>query len=185
MPLILVAHTPIGVSDEWIGANLFALPNWWTFRAEKWCFRAADAVITLSSILEKELFDKGYLLSGTRIWRSVNPYNRPNMPRAAQEPANADDIVTVGMASRMINWKGLRETLSVAKAAHASRLPMQFELCGGMHDDFGRARNDFSQLFDENIVKYLGVLDNAELDVQRANWSCQLHPSPGIISPTP
>ena len=85
----------------------------------------------------------------------------------------------------MINWKGLRETLSVAKAAHASRLPMQFELCGGMHDDFGRARNDFSQLFDENIVKYLGVLDNAELDVQRANWSCQLHPSPGIISPTP
>ena len=85
VPLILVAHTPIGVSDEWIGANLFALPNWWTYRAEKWCFRAADAVITLSSILEKELFDKGYLLSGTRIWRSVNPYNRPNMPRAAQE----------------------------------------------------------------------------------------------------
>ena len=73
VPLILVAHTPIGVSDEWIGANLFALPNWWTYRAEKWCFRAADAVITLSSILEKELFDKGYLLSGTRIWRSVNP----------------------------------------------------------------------------------------------------------------
>ncbi len=64
VPIILVAHTPIRFIDEWNGTEIHRLPNWWTFRAEQWCFKAADAVITLSSMLEEKLRCSNYLDDG-------------------------------------------------------------------------------------------------------------------------
>ena len=175
IPLVICAHTPVGVIEDWIGNNTYRLPQWWTFRAEKWCYLAADAVVTLSGVMERLLHDRGYLNGSVPTRRSVNPYTPAEQYLPA--PANQKRQV-VGMASRMVDWKGLRQVLGVAAAAEAAGLPMVFELCGHTHPDFDRARTDFAALFKSGRVIYLGVLDAPALEERRKTWSCQLHPSP-------
>jgi glycosyltransferase involved in cell wall biosynthesis len=175
VPIVLCAHTPIAIIEEWIGNSLHTLPDWWVYRAERWCFRAADAVVTLSAMMEKQLARRGYLDPEVPLHRSVNPY----LPGAAPfVPRPAGGAVVVGMASRMVDWKGLRQVLTVARAAEEAGLPATFELCGHITPDFERARRDFAALFDSGRVVYLGVLDAAQLGARRAGWTCQLHPSP-------
>lgn len=179
IPLVLCAHTPVGVIEDWIGNNTWRLPDWWTFRAEKWCYLAADAVVTLSGVMERLLTGRGYLDGSVPVIRSANPYSSAAPPLAAPpaDPAHPARQV-VGMASRMVDWKGLRQVLGVAAAAEAAGLPMVFELCGHTHPDFDRAKADFAALFASGRVVYLGVLDTATLEHRRKTWACQLHPSP-------
>lgn len=176
IPLIICAHTPIGVIEDWIGSNVYRLPDWWTFRAEKWCYLAADAVVTLSEVMERLLSSRGYLDGNVPVRRSTNPYLsvKDLLPTAAGFNKNP----VVGMASRMVDWKGLRHILDVAAVAEAAGLPVVFELCGHTHPDFDRARSDYAPLFVSGRVRYLGVLDAAALEERRGTWSCQLHPSP-------
>lgn len=176
IPLIVCAHTPIGVIEHWIGSNTYRLPDWWTFRAEKWCYLAADAVVTLSGVMERLLSSRGYLDGNVPVRRSANPYSSTKDPLPATADHNKRPVV--GMASRMVDWKGLRHFLAVAAAAETAGLPVVFELCGHAHPDFDRARSDFAALFASGRVTYLGVLDAAALEERRGTWSCQLHPSP-------
>jgi glycosyltransferase involved in cell wall biosynthesis len=175
IPLILCAHTPIGLIEDWIGNDTHRLPNWWIYRAEKWCYLAADAVVTLSDAIERILNDRGYLSSSSLVHRAVNPYLPISQPISA--PAIQRTSV-VGMASRMVDWKGLRQTMEAAAAAEAANIPIVFELCGHTHSDFERAKTDYAKLFASGRVKYLGVLNASELDERRKLWTCQLHPAP-------
>ena len=176
VPVILVAHTPVRMIEEWNGQDVHALPNWWTYRAEKWCYLAADAVITLSEMLERQLDAQGYLAAQRPVYRSVNPYISDQPPAAADRPAHQGPLV-VGMASRMVDWKGLREALALAQAAQNAQLPFRLELCGHSHPDFDRARKDFAQLFENGTAVYLGALDARALHKRRQGWDCQIHPS--------
>lgn len=172
VPIVLCAHTPIAIIEDWIGNACDRLPEWWTYRAEKWCFKAADAIITLSDMMETELRDRGYLDPETPVFRALNPYLPDPQVTTPREPGRV-----VGMASRMVNWKGLREVLLCAQRAEAEGLDLSFELCGDTHPDFERARQDFAPLFTSGRVRYLGTLDEAALAEQRRRWLCQLHPS--------
>ncbi|WP_170986329.1 glycosyltransferase [Rhizobium sp. LC145] len=175
VPLLLCAHTPISVIEEWIGIPHYALPNWWTFRAEKWCFKAADAVITLSGMMDSLLEQKGFFATDTIRFRSVNPYlPSPKASIAAQ----AQRSLTVGMASRMVNWKGLPQVISLAEEADRQNLPIVFELCGHITPDYEVFQKSHKELFQSGRVIYLGTLGEDELQEKRAQWACQLHPSP-------
>ncbi|MCA8883969.1 MAG: glycosyltransferase [Rhodobacteraceae bacterium] len=174
VPVLLCAHTPIAVIEEWIGTARNALPDWWTDRAEKWCFRAADGVITLSAMMEDLLRSKGYLTDATRVRRAANPFLGGAAPYAAPQT----EAPVIGMASRMVNWKGLREVLDIAAAADRAGMPMTIELCGDTHADFDRAQADYADLFASGRVSYLGKLAAPDLTARRAGWTCQLHPSP-------
>ncbi|OHV77120.1 hypothetical protein LCM4573_10140 [Rhizobium sp. LCM 4573] len=175
VPLLLCAHTPIGIIEEWIGNSLYALPNWWTYRAEKWCFKAADAVITLSGMMDRLLEQKGYFSTDTIRFRSVNPF----LPsHRASAPERGQRKLTAGMASRMVNWKGLPQVIALAAEAERQKLPIVFELCGHKTPDFEEFLVSKKELFENGRVIYLGTLNEEELQARRQNWDCQLHPSP-------
>ena len=175
VPLLLCAHTPIGIIEEWIGNSLYALPNWWTYRAEKWCFKAADAVITLSGMMERLLEQKGYFATDTVRFRSVNPFLPSHKVSAPQQ---GQRNLTVGMASRMVNWKGLPQVIAMAVEAERQKLPIVFELCGHKTPDYEEFIASRKELFQNGRVVYLGTLSEEELQAKRQNWDCQLHPSP-------
>jgi glycosyltransferase involved in cell wall biosynthesis len=176
VPIILLAHTPVRMIDEWNGREVHTLPNWWTYRAEQWCFKAADAVITLSSMLEEKLRAANYLDDDQTIQRSFNPYITEHKNKEVPRKETSNTLV-VGMASRMINWKGLREALAVAREVKKTGQNIRFEFCGSSTSDFDRARTDFSDVFLSGTVEYLGVLSEQDLNARRQYWSCQIHPS--------
>ncbi len=173
VPILLTAHTPIRVIEEWNSREVNSLPNWWIYRAEKWCYRAADSVIVLSGMLENVLRERGYIDPSQRVFRSTNPYFQAGVT----PQRNRSEILTVGMASRMVNWKGLREALLLARAAEERGKPFRLELCGLSSPDFVRAQNDFRDVFDSGTATYLGTLSQQDLESRRSRWICQIHPS--------
>jgi glycogen(starch) synthase len=174
IPVFLLAHTPIRFIDEWNEMDVHKLPNWWTFRAEQWCYKATDAVITLSTMLEDKLRTANYIGETQIVRRGFNPFIRETARASA---VTKPEVLTVGMASRMVNWKGLREALSLAREADRSGLSMKLELCGGSTPDFDKARNDFAGVFQSGTASYTGMLSEQDLAARRLTWSCQIHPS--------
>ena len=175
IPVLICAHTPVGIIDEWSSGNIHSLPNWWTYRAEKWCCKAADAVITLSSMMECLMRDKGYIDPGQLVDRCSNPF----VSSESMTPGrNCAGTLRIGMASRMVNWKGLTEALAFVRAATRAGQPVILEMCGEETEDFKRARTTFADVFSSGAAVYVGTLSGTELSSKRQEWDCQIHPSP-------
>lgn len=172
VPIILCAHTPISIIEDWIGNSRNQMPEWWTYRAEKWCFRAADCIVVLSKSMELYLRERDYIQLGDVVYYTLNPFIS-----SLERTLPIEKSHTVGMASRMVKWKGLSEVLNLVKRADELNIDINFELCGEGHRDFEKAKIEYSRLFDLEKVKYLGTLKADELADRRRGWLCQLHPS--------
>lgn len=174
VPLLVVAHTPIGMIDDWQGKDLYRLPLWWIYQAEKWCFKAADAVITLSDMMETSLRDEGYLTSDQVVRRALNPYVRKRSPHVRE--ATSDGVRCIGMGSRMIFWKGLREAANLMQTPGSEGYTLH--LCGASSDDLDLLRSTSHKAqFKEQKIVYKGLLHGEDMFTQRAQWLCQIHPS--------
>ncbi len=182
IPITLVAHTPIGVIDEWIGLEPYRSPEWWMYRAEKWCFLACDTVVTYSDMLEKTLRAKGYLPGHVPVARLLNPFSVADIPKRPDQSDAPQPVVV--MASQMLNWKGLPEAINLAQALDAKGSSMRVELLGSNPTLPGKTASQVDlmkaahpDLFANNRLAYKGTLTHGELATQRQSWHCQIHPS--------
>lgn len=181
IPITVVAHTPIAVIDDWIGLEPYRSPEWWMYRAEKWCFLACDAVVTYSDMLENQLRSRGYLPSHVKVTRRPNPFSMQDAAELAGQNAPRSLVV---MASQMLNWKGLPHALSLAHALEESKSPLTVELLGPNPTLPGQSASqvdlmkaDHPHIFATKRIKYKGTLTHEELMEQRRSWYCQIHPS--------
>lgn len=182
IPITLVAHTPIGVIDEWIGLEPYRSPEWWMYRAEKWCFLACDTVITYSDMLENTLRAKGYLPGHVPVVRQLNPFSVSDIVKRPDHIEAPQPVVV--MASQMLNWKGLPHAISLAQALDATGSSMRVELLGSNPTLPGKTASQVDlmkaahpDLFATNRLAYKGTLTHEELATQRKSWHCQIHPS--------
>ncbi|WP_421695216.1 glycosyltransferase [Aestuariivirga sp.] len=174
VPVLICAHTPVGIIDQWNGGDVYALPNWWVYRAEKWCCKAADGIITMSSLVEGLMRERGYIDVDQAVSRSAYPFL---VNQTTREARNSTGELKIGMASRMVDWKGLREALTLVRATETAGQSLVLELCGEVTSDFAHAKRDFADVFSSGRAVYLGNLTGAELNSKRREWDCQIHPS--------
>lgn len=187
LKVLVTAHTPVTMIDEWDKKNIYELPTYFTKCMEQFCFQAADKVISPSHFLKKKLLTE-FLEKEIPIDVIPNPYEKakPNRPleNARARTAHLHDIPDYAIASRLCYWKGIEHALAGFNLYWSNGGLSSLYIYGSDTTYFRNNKsfqetlsNKYRKWIEKGLLKFAGLKEHSEILLIKKHLKALFHPS--------
>ncbi|MEM1867736.1 MAG: glycosyltransferase [Thermosphaera sp.] len=166
VPIIITLHTPKFICDLYDRKNIYRLPDFWIGEMERFCIKAADAIISPSRFLLR-ILDNFIDLPNIPIDVIPHPFDVINIPFLSPLKSRAERIIFFG---RLQYLKGVVQLLEYLRCLWDSGHTFRVDLIGGdtFFDIEGKMMSEyvtqkFSQYFEKGLVFWHGKIHPDEL----------------------
>lgn len=191
LPVLVTAHTPISLINQWSLQSTHRLPDYWIGEMERFCLTAADFVLSPSQYLVERLFED-WGLNRRSIEVVRNPYQAlPEDSRAGRRVSpfgrrsdHTPDSKCYLAASRVQHFKGIPELIEGFRAYWAEGGASSLEIYGAdtYSEVHGQSLTDFlrkryMKYIDSGLLRLGGPIPYDELAERRHACHALIHPS--------
>lgn len=189
LKVLVTAHTPVTMIDEWDKKNIYELPTYFTKYMEQFCFQAADKVISPSAFLKKKLLTE-FLEKDVPIDVVPNPYENPSASLVPKTEASDNtqvqvyDIPDYAIASRVCYWKGIEHALAGFDLYWANGGQSSLYVYGSDTHYFKNNKSltetlstKYSQWIEKGLLKFAGLKEHSEILFIKKHLKALFHPS--------
>ncbi|MFT9331033.1 MAG: glycosyltransferase [Acetobacter persici] len=187
LKVLVTAHTPVTMIDEWDKKNIYELPTYFTKYMEQFCFMAADKVISPSNFLKKKLLTE-FLEKEVPIDVIPNPYEKPFVPSKtgtdAAESSQIHDIPDYAIASRVCYWKGIDHALAGFDLYWSNGGQSSLYVYGSDTHYFKNNQSfketlstKYQKWIEKGLLKFAGLKEHSEILLIKKQLKALFHPS--------
>ena len=186
--IVVTAHTPISLINQWSGEPTHKLPDYWIGEMERFCIKAADTVISPSAFLRHKLVDD-WGAAAREMSVIPNPFRR-DAANLLDHEALFRSTATSGarrrymVASRVHHFKGIPELLSGFEIYWQGGGKSTLTVYGS--DTHSHIHGESLTAFlgrkhrgciEAGLLSFAGSVSPTELDDIRGGCHAQFHPS--------
>ena len=187
LKVLVTAHTPVTMIDEWDKKNIYELPTYFTKYMEQFCFLAADKVISPSNFLKKKLLTE-FLEKDIPIDVVPNPYEKAsikqNLEKEIAYNSHDYDIPDYAIASRVCYWKGIEQALAGFNLYWANDGQSSLYVYGSDTTYFRNNKsfketlsNKYQKWIEKGLLKFAGLKEHSEILFIKKHIKALFHPS--------
>lgn len=163
LPIVLTLHTPKFLCDIYDQAPMYSFPNFWIGEMERFCIKAADAIISPSQYILDEI-SKHLNCTGLKTYVIPNPYKGNNDESLTyKHEIERKEVIFLG---RLQYLKGIIHLLSYFRELWDNGIKIQLKLIGG--DTFFHPKKQmmseylekkYKRYFEEGLIIFEGKKD--------------------------